>query len=57
MHGEDLNKEIEKAKMSKVKSLVDTIKDMFYTSEAKQDEEKDVMHLVKRYKSYIKRKR
>ena len=39
VHGEDLNKEIEKAKMSKVKSLVDTIKDMFYTSEAKQDEE------------------
>ena len=39
VHGEDLNKEIEKAKMGKVKSLVDTIKDMFYTSEAKQDEE------------------
>jgi hypothetical protein len=39
VHGEDLNKEIENAKMAKVKSLVDTIKDMFYTSEAKQDEE------------------
>jgi len=39
IHGEDLNKEIENAKMAKVKSLVDTIKDMFYTSEAKQDEE------------------
>ena len=39
VHGEDLNAEIEKAKMGKVKSLVDTIKDMFYTSEAKQDEE------------------
>ena len=39
VHGEDLNKEIEKAKQGKIKSLVDTIKDMFYTSEAKQDEE------------------
>ena len=39
VHGEDLNKEIENAKMAKVKSLVDTIKDMFYTPEAKQDEE------------------
>ena len=40
VHGEDLNAEIEKAKASKVKSLVDTIKDMFYNiPEAKQDEE------------------
>ena len=39
VHGEDLNAEIEKAKAGKIKSLVDTIKDMFYTSEAKQDEE------------------
>ena len=38
VHGEDLNKEIENAKMGKVKSLVDTIKDMFYTPEAKVDE-------------------
>ena len=30
VHGEDLNAEIEKAKAGKVKSLVDTIKDMFY---------------------------
>jgi|TARA_B100000085_G_scaffold133267_1_gene121315 hypothetical protein len=44
VHGEDLNKEIENAKMAKVKSLVDTIKDMFYTSEAKhhdKDKEKE----------------
>ena len=39
VHGEDLNAEIEKAKLGKVKSLVDTIKDMFYNTEAKQDEE------------------
>ena len=40
VHGEDLNAEIEKAKMGKVKSLVDTIKDMFYNiPESKQDEE------------------
>ena len=38
VHGEDLNKEIENAKMNKVKSLVDTIKDMFYTPEATQKE-------------------
>jgi hypothetical protein len=38
VHGEDLNKEIENAQMGKVKSLVDTIKDMFYTPEAKQNE-------------------
>ena len=38
VHGEDLNKEIENAKMGKVKSLVDTIKDMFYTPEAVQKE-------------------
>ena len=40
VHGEDLNKEIEKAKMGKVKSLVDTIKDMFYNiPESKEKEE------------------
>ena len=38
VHGEDLNKEIENAKMGKVKSLVDTIRDMFYTPEAVQKE-------------------
>ena len=39
VHGENLNKEIEKAQQDKIKSLVDTIKDMFYTPEEKQDEE------------------
>lgn len=39
VHGENLNKEIEKAQQDKIKSLVDTIKAMHYTSEAKQDEE------------------
>ena len=39
VHGENLNKEIEKAQQGKIKSLVDTIKAMHYTSEAKQDEE------------------
>jgi len=38
IHGEDLNTEIEKAKQGKIKSLVDTITDMFYTPEAKVDE-------------------
>jgi len=38
IHGEDLNAEIEKAKQGKIKSLVDTIKDMYY-SEAKQEDE------------------
>ena len=38
VHGEDINKKIEDAKMQKVKSLVDTIKDMFYTPEATQKE-------------------
>ena len=45
VHGEDLNAEIEKAKAGKIKSLVDTIKDMFYNiPEAKHhddEEEKD----------------
>ena len=41
VHGEDLNAEIEKAKMSKVKSLVDTIKDMFYTETNKNDKSDD----------------
>lgn len=39
VHGEDLNAEIEAAKQGKIKSLVDTIKAMHYTPEAKQDEE------------------
>ena len=39
IHGEDLNREIENAKMAKVKSLVDTIKDMFYTPEAVKKED------------------
>ena len=38
IHGEDLNKEIAKAQQGKIKSLVDTITDMFYTPEAKVDE-------------------
>ena len=42
VHGEDLNKEIEKAKAGKVKSLVDTIKDMFYNiPEAKHHDDED----------------
>tara|TARA_R100000008_G_scaffold72102_1_gene50124 strand:+ start:263 stop:967 length:705 start_codon:yes stop_codon:yes gene_type:complete len=42
VHGEDLNAEIEKAKASKVKSLVDTIKDMFYNiPEAKHHDDED----------------
>ena len=42
VHGEDLNKEIEKAKVGKVKSLVDTIKDMFYDiPEAKHHDDED----------------
>ena len=39
VHGEDLNAEIEKAKQGKIKSLVDTIKDMYYNTEAKQTDE------------------
>ena len=42
VHGEDLNKEIEKAKAGKIKSLVDTIKDMFYNiPEAKHHDDED----------------
>ena len=42
VHGEDLNKEIKKAQMGKVKSLVDTIKDMFYNiPEAKHHDDED----------------
>ena len=42
VHDEDLNAEIEKAKASKVKSLVDTIKDMFYNiPEAKHHDDED----------------
>ena len=41
-HGEDLNAEIEKSKAGKVKSLVDTIKDMFYNiPEAKHHDDED----------------
>ena len=42
VHGENLNAEIEKAKLNKVKSLVDTIKDMFYSiPEAKHHDDED----------------
>ena len=42
VHGEDLNKEIENAKQGKIKSLVDTIKDMFYNiPEAKHHDDED----------------
>ena len=42
VRGEDLNAEIEKAKAGKVKSLVDTIKDMFYNiPEAKHHDDED----------------
>ena len=41
VHGEDLNAEIEKAKMGKVKSLVDTIKDMFYKTETNKNDKSD----------------
>ena len=42
VHGEDLNAEIKKAQMGKVKSLVDTIKDMFYNiPEAKHHDDED----------------
>ena len=45
VHGENINAEIEKAKLNKEKSLVDTIKDMFYSiPEAKHhddDEDKE----------------
>jgi len=39
VHGEDVNAEFEAAKQGKIKSLVDTIIDMYKTNEAKQDEE------------------
>ena len=41
VHGEDLNAEIEAAKMGKVKSLVDTIKDMFYKTETNKNDKSD----------------
>ena len=42
VHGEDLNAEIEKAKAGKVKSLDDTVKDMFYNiPEAKHHDDED----------------
>ncbi len=37
VHGEDVNKEIEAAQQGKVKSLVDTIIDMYKTNEASMD--------------------
>ena len=42
VHGEDLNAEIEKAKAGKIKSLVDTIKSMYYNiPEAKHHDNED----------------
>jgi len=42
VHGEDLNAEIEKAKAGKIKSLVDTIKSMYYNiPEAKHHDDED----------------
>ena len=37
VHGEDVNKEIEAAQQGKIKSLVDTIIDMYKTNEASMD--------------------
>ena len=46
--GEDVNKEIEKAQQGKIKSLVDTIKDMYYNIEAlDKDDTPDVKDVVK----------
>ena len=46
--GEDVNKEIEKAQQGKIKSLVDTIKDMYYNTEAlDKDDTPDVKDVVK----------
>jgi len=41
VHGEDLNAEIEAAKQGKVKSLVDTIKSMYYNETNKNDKSDD----------------
>ena len=46
--GEDVNKEIEKAQQGKIKSLVDTIKDMYYNTEAlDKDDTPDVKDVIK----------
>ena len=37
--GEDVNKEFEKAQQGKIKSLVDTIKDMYYSEDKHYDDE------------------
>ena len=39
--GEDVNKEFEKAQQGKIKSLVDTIKDMYYSEDKHYDDEED----------------
>ena len=41
VHGEDLNKEIEAAQQGKIKSLVDTIKGMYYSETNKNDKSDD----------------
>ena len=41
VHGEDLNAEIEAAKQGKIKSLVDTIKGMYYSETNKNDKSDD----------------
>ena len=41
VHGEDLNAEIEAAKQGKIKSLVDTIKSMYYSETNKNDKSDD----------------
>jgi hypothetical protein len=41
VHGEDLNAEIEAAKQGKIKSLVDTIKGMYYNETNKNDKSDD----------------
>jgi len=41
VHGEDLNAEIEAAKQGKIKSLVDTIRAMHYTPEAKKHDDEE----------------
>ena len=39
--GEDVNKEFEKAQQGKIKSLVDTIKDMYYSEDKHYDDDED----------------
>ena len=41
VHGEDINKEIEAAQQGKIKSLVDTIKNMYYSETNKNDKSDD----------------